>query len=337
MARSTRACGPDMVGETGPLRATIVAPVARGRRTRTPGGDALRRLAANKMGMVGGIIVLFFIFLAFFGQALAPQDALLQDLNRIAEPPSVQNWFGTDELGRDFFSRILAGARTALLVAALVTLISAAIGTVVGLISAYTGGLVDGILMRIADVLLAFPPFLLAAFLNATLRSPVEERLKGLSTLTGIAVFGSKEVIDFIVVFGGLAIVGWSGYARLIRSQVLSLREREFVEAARAIGAPARAILFRHILPNSIAPIIIAVSVNFGNAILAESALSYLGVGVQPPTPSWGQMINANLDQWRYYPHLVLVPGGVLTLLILGFNFFGDGVADALNPRTSRK
>ena len=118
---------------------------------------------------------------------------------------------------------------------------------------------------------------------------------------------------------------------------MLSLREREFVEAARAIGAPARTILFRHILPNSITPIIVAVSVNFGNAILAESALSYLGVGIQPPTPSWGQMIFANLDQWRYYPHLVLVPGGVLTLLILGFNFFGDGVADALNPRQSRR
>ena len=114
-------------------------------------------------------------------------------------------------------------------------------------------------------------------------------------------------------------------------------RPNEFVEAARSIGAPARTILFRHILPNSITPIIVAVSVNFGNAILAESALSYLGVGLQPPTPSWGQMIFANLDQWRYYPHLVLVPGGVLTLLILGFNFFGDGVADALNPRQSRR
>lgn len=320
------------------MRATLAAPVARRlRRQRTPGGDALRRLAANRMALVGGFIVLFFVFLALFGQALAPQDALLQDLNRITEPPSAQNWFGTDELGRDFFSRIMAGARTALLVAVLVTLISAAIGTVVGLISAYAGGLVDGICMRLADVLLAFPPFLLAAFLNATLRSPVEHRLTGFAKLTGIAAFGSKEVIDFIVVFGGLAIVGWSGYARLIRSQVLSLREREFVESARAIGAPARVILFRHILPNSIAPIIIAVSVNFGNAILSESALSYLGVGVQPPTPSWGQMINANLDQWRYYPHLVLVPGGVLTLLILGFNFFGDGVADALNPRRSRK
>ena len=318
-------------------RAVTLAPTTMRSKLRSPSRAALRRLAANRMAIVGGLIVLFFIFLALFGQVLAPQDALLQDLNRVSEPPSAQNWFGTDELGRDFFSRIMAGARTALLVAGLVTLISATLGTVIGLVSAYARGWVDAVCMRIADVLLAFPPFLLAAFLNATLRSPVERHLTALASVTGIAALGSKEVIDFIVVFGGLAVVGWSGYARLIRSQVLSLREREFVEAARSIGAPARTILFRHILPNSFAPIIIAVSVNFGNAILSESALSYLGVGVQPPTPSWGQMINANLDQWRYYPHLILVPGGVLTLLILGFNFFGDGVADALNPRQNKR
>jgi peptide/nickel transport system permease protein len=191
--------------------------------------------------------------------------------------------------------------------------------------------------MRLADLLMAFPSFLLAAFLNATMRKPVENQLKNLSDLTGIGFFDNREVVDFVVVFGALAVVGWSGYARLIRSQVLSLREREFVEAARSIGASTPSILRRHVLPNSIAPIIVAVSVNFGNAILAESALSYLGVGIQPPTPSWGQMINANLDQWRYYPHLVLVPGGVLALLILGFNFLGDGVADALNPKQGRR
>lgn len=304
---------------------------------RSPGRDALRRLLANRMAVFGGVIVLIFIFIACFGGAITPQDALLQDLNRVAEPPSRTNWLGRDELGRDFLSRILAGARTALLVAGLVTGISAGLGTVIGLISAYAGGWLDGLLMRFADILLAFPTFLLAAFLNATLRPPVERQMVRLSSATGIDAIGSKEVIDFVVVFGALAVISWSRYARLIRSQVLSLREREFVEAARSIGAPARTILFRHILPNSIAPIIVAVSVNFGNAILSESALSYLGVGVQPPTPSWGQMINANLDQWRYYPHLVLAPGGVLTLLILGFNFFGDGVADALNPRQSRR
>ena len=307
------------------------------RRHRGPWRDAARRLLSNRMALVGGTIVLLFVFLAIFGQYLAPQNALQQDLSNIAATPSGAHWFGTDELGRDFFSRILAGARTALIVSVLVTFISAGIGTAVGLISAYARGWVDSVFMRIADLLLAFPPFLLAAFLNATLRPPVKRLLTGIADATGLGFLSDKSFIDFIVVFGALAVISWSGYARLIRSQVLSLREREFVEAARAIGAPTRVILFRHILPNSIAPIIVAISVNFGNAILAESALSYLGVGIQPPTPSWGQMINANLDQWRYYPHLILIPGGVLALLILGFNFFGDGVADALNPRQSRR
>ena len=317
-----------------PARAAF-PPVSR--RNRGPWRDAARRLLSNRMATLGGGIVLLFVFLALFGQYLAPQNALQQDLTNIAAPPTGAHWFGTDELGRDFFSRILAGARTALIVSVLVTFISAGIGTAVGLISAYARGWVDSVFMRFADLLLAFPAFLLAAFLNATMRPPMKRLLTDLATTTGLGFLAGKEFVDFIVVFGALAVISWSGYARLIRSQVLSLREREFVEAARAIGAPTWVILFRHILPNSIAPIIVAISVNFGSAILAESALSYLGVGIQPPTPSWGQMINANLDQWRYYPHLILIPGAVLTLLILGFNFFGDGIADALNPRQSSR
>jgi ABC-type dipeptide/oligopeptide/nickel transport system permease subunit len=304
---------------------------------RPPWRAALGRLAANRMAIVGGAIVGLFVVLALVGNALAPHDPLYQDLYRISETPSADHWLGTDELGRDLLSRIMAGARTALIVATLVALISAGLGTIIGLVSAYLGGWVDGALMRLADILLAFPPFLLAAFLNATLRPPVARRMEDLSETTGVALFANREVIDFVVVFGALAAVSWSGYARLIRSQVLSLRQREFVEAARSIGAGMPTILRRHVLPNAVAPVIVAVSVNFGNAILAESALSYLGVGIQPPTPSWGQMINANLDQWRYYPHLVLVPGAVLALLILGFNFFGDGVADALNPRQGKR
>jgi len=285
------------------------------------------------MAVVGGIVVLFFVLLAIVGNALAPYDPLHQDLLNLNQTPTVQHWLGTDEVGRDLLSRIMGGARTALLIATLVTLISAGLGTVIGLTAAYLGGIVDSILMRFADLLLAFPAFLLAAFLNATLRPSVARHMEAWSATPGFGFLGNREVIDFIVVFGALSLVGWSGYARLIRSQVLSIREREYVEAARSIGVSTPAILRRHILPNSIAPVIVAVSVNFGNAVLSESALSYLGVGVQPPTPSWGQMINANLDQWRYYPHLILVPGGVLALLILGFNFLGDGVADALNPR----
>lgn len=304
-------------------------------KARGPWHAAMQRMMRNRMAMFGGAIVLFFVFLAIFGPLIAPRDPLLQNLLDTNQEPSRAHWFGTDQLGRDVFSRILVGARTALLISALVTFIAAGLGTIFGLVSAYAGGWIDSAFMRVADLLLAFPPFLLAAFLSATLRPPIAHQLERLATATGVGFFANREVIDIVVVFGTLAAVSWSGYARLIRSQVLSLREQEFIEAARSIGAPTRTILFRHMLPNSIAPIIVAVSVNFGGAILAAAALSYLGIGVQPPTPAWGQMINTNLAQWRYHPDLILFPGGALALLILGFNFLGDGIADALNPRQS--
>ena len=304
---------------------------------RGPWRDAIRRLVHNKTAMFGFVLILMFTFVGVFGQAVAPFDPLRQDLYAIATPPDSTHWFGTDELGRDMFSRILTGARTAMLVATMVTFIAAGLGTIIGLISAYAGGWIDTVLMRFADLLLAFPAFLLAAFINATLRPPYQNLMDRLSGATGISMFSGKAFVDYTLIFGALALVSWSGYARLIRGQVLALREQEFVEAARSVGASTRIILFRHILPNSFTPIVVAISVNFGNAILAESALSFLGVGIQPPTPSWGQMINANLDQWRYTPHLVLAPGIALALLILAFNFFGDGVADALNPRRTTK
>ncbi len=304
---------------------------------RGPWRDAIRRLVHNKTAMFGFVLILMFTFVGVFGQAVAPYDPLRQDLYAIATPPDSTHWFGTDELGRDMFSRILTGARTAMLVATMVTFIAAGLGTIIGLISAYAGGWIDTVLMRFADLLLAFPAFLLAAFINATLRPPYQNLMDRLSGATGISMFSGKAFVDYTLIFGALALVSWSGYARLIRGQVLALREQEFVEAARSVGASTRIILFRHILPNSFTPIVVAISVNFGNAILAESALSFLGVGIQPPTPSWGQMINANLDQWRYNPHLVLAPGIALALLILAFNFFGDGVADALNPRRTTK
>jgi len=304
---------------------------------RGPWRDAIRRLVHNKTAMFGFVLILMFTFVGVFGEAVAPYDPLRQDMYAIATPPDGTHWFGTDELGRDMFSRILTGARTAMLVATMVTFIAAGLGTIIGLISAYAGGWIDTVLMRFADLLLAFPAFLLAAFINATLRPPYQNQMDRLSGATGISMFSGKAFVDYTLIFGALALVSWSGYARLIRGQVLALREQEFVEAARSVGASTRIILFRHILPNSFTPIVVAISVNFGNAILAESALSFLGVGIQPPTPSWGQMINANLDQWRYTPHLVLAPGIALALLILAFNFFGDGVADALNPRRTTK
>lgn len=263
-----------------------------------PWRNAGRHLLRSRNGQVGGAIVLLFLVMAVFGQALAPRDPLTQDLYRISEPPSADYWLGTDEIGRDFLSRILEGARTAMLIATLVTFIAAGTGALFGLVSAYLGGWVDGVLMRVADVVMSVPTLLFAAFVTATLRATVERFLARVASSSGIESLANRTAVDFFAVVFALSVVTWPGYARLIRSQVLSIKEREYIDAARSLGASTEAILRRHVLPNSIAPIVVAVSVNFGNALLSESALSYLGIGIQPPTPSWGQMINANLDQW---------------------------------------
>lgn len=304
--------------------------------TRGPWRDAFRRFIRNPIGLLGAGIVLFYIVVAIFGPALNPADPLKQDWQRIAEPPSREHLLGTDELGRDMLSRIIGGARTALGVAFAVTLMTAALGTLIGLVSGYLRGWTDAALMRLTDFLMGFPSFVFAAFLTATLRPPAVRMGQRLAESTGLTWLGNRVLIDYILVFGALTLVSWYGYARLVRGQVLSLREREFVEAARAMGATTWWVMVHHILPNSVTPVIVAASVSLGSAVLAESALSFLGIGVQPPAPSWGQMIQANLDQWRYKPHLVVIPGVVLAVLTLGFNFVGDAVADALNPRQQR-
>ncbi len=279
-----------------------------------------RRFLRHRMATAGLVVLVMLVLSAILAE-LAPHDPNALAATARKQGPSVDHWFGTDKVGRDIFARTLYGGRISLVIGLAATGVALAIGTVVGALAGYFGGKTDAALMRLTDVFLCFPQLFVLIVLGTLIRTTSLRVLQG-------------SIAPIAVVIG---VLSWMGLARIVRATVLSLREREFVEAARAIGASPRTILFRHILPNSIAPIIVAVSVNFGNAILAESALSYLGVGVQPPTPSWGQMINANLDQWRYYPHLVLAPGGVLALLILGFNFFGDGVADALNPRQSRR
>jgi ABC-type dipeptide/oligopeptide/nickel transport system permease subunit len=240
-------------------------------------------------------------------------------------------------LGRDFLSRILYGARTAFLVASMVTILGGSIGVLLGATAALSDGWVGGLIMRLSDVVLAFPTLLLAVFANKTLRPAVQSQFDSLYDLTGIELFHSRLVGDYLVVFGALALVSWPGMTRLVRGQVLSLKHAEFVEAARASGASTSWIITRHILPNVLGPVIVSVTVGFGGAMLLESGLSYLGVGIQPPGASWGGMINENLDKWRYTPHLVLVPGGVLAVVIFAFNFFGDGLNDALNPRRRRR
>ncbi len=299
--------------------------------------DAWDSAIRNPFALGGAIIIVVFVLAAIFGPLISPYGVNEQNLLNVEQPPSWQHWLGTDELGRDFLSRILAGARTAFLVASMVTVIGGTIGVLMGAAAAMSDGWVGGLIMRVTDVVLAFPALLLAVFANKTMRPAVQGQFIRLYEWTGVEIFRSRLLGDYLVVFGAIALVAWPGMARLVRGQVLSLKHAEFVEAARASGASTFWIISRHTLPNVLGPVIVSVTVGFGAAMLLESGLSYLGVGIQPPGASWGAMINENLDKWRYTPHLVLVPGAVLAIVIFAFNFFGDGLNDALNPRRRRR
>jgi peptide/nickel transport system permease protein len=295
--------------------------------------DAWRRLIRNRMAILGLAIVIVVVAMALFGSQIAPFSPTKQDLDHVAEGPSAIHWLGTDQLGRDYFSRIVAGARTALLVGFTVTFISCGLGLLLGAVSAYFGGLTDMVISRLSDATMAFPKLLLASFVNATAKPPFQALLAWLGATTGLALLTNTVIADYIVVLAALSLTLWYGYARLARGEILRLRESDFVLSARAIGASPWQIIQRHLIPNALAPIIIYATAGIGEAMLLEASLSYLGIGIQPPGASWGEMISTSIDQWRYAPHLVAIPGIVLAVAVLGFNLLGDGVNDALDPR----
>jgi len=299
--------------------------------------DAGRRLVRNKLSMLGVIIFAWLVFMAIFGPAVAPYPYMEQNLDRVAETPSWDYWLGTDDLGRDMLSRILWGARTAGIVAIISTTMSLTVGVVLGSLGAFAGGWVDWLIARLVDVTMSIPQLLVASLVASTARTPVAVWVDEMYTRTGWSFFSTPAYVDLIVVFGALAFIQWPGYARLIRGQILSLREKEFVEGARAVGVHQGRILFQYLIPNALGPIIVAVTFGFAGAIVAEAALSFLGVGVQPPQPSWGTMIRDNALSWRYRPWLVAVPGFTIGLISLGINFLGDGLNDALNPKQAER
>ena len=265
------------------------------------------------MTKVGGAIVLAAVLAALFGPALAPFDPADQQLALRLEGPTGPHPFGLDELGRDILARVLSGARISLLVGLVVVSISASAGIALGSIAGYFGGRIDEAISRIIDVLLAFPGLLLAIAL--------------------VAVLGPSLTN---VVFA-LSLIGWVGYARLVRGQVLRARELEFVQAARALGAGTGRILLRHVIPTTLPAVTVQATLGMGGAILAEAALSFLGLGVQPPTPSWGTMLSYGRSHLLDAPHLTVFPGLAIAVLVLGFNFLGDGLRDALDPATTRR
>jgi peptide/nickel transport system permease protein len=263
------------------------------------------------MTKVGGAIVLIAVLAALFGPALTSFDPADQQLALRLEGPTGLHWFGLDELGRDILARVLSGARISLLVGLVVVSVSSTIGIALGSIAGYFGGRIDEAISRVIDILLAFPGLLLAIALVAVLGP----------NLTNVVL--------------ALSLIGWVGYARLVRGQVLRARELEFVQAARALGASTTRILTRHVIPTTLPAVTVQATLGMGGAILAEAALSFLGLGVQPPTPSWGTMLNYGRAHLLDAPHLTVFPGLAIAVLVLGFNFLGDGLRDALDPATA--
>ena len=273
----------------------------------------LRQIVAVKTVGVGGVIVAVAVLAALIGPIVAPFDSASQDLALRLDGPSLRHWFGLDELGRDILSRVLAGARISMLVGLVVVSISSTVGIAVGAAAGYFGGRVDEVLSRAIDILMAFPGLLLA--------------------IAMVAVLGPSL---FNVVFA-LSLIGWVGYARLVRGQVLRARELEFVQAARALGASTPRVLVRHVIPTTLPAVTVQATLGMGGAILAEASLSFLGLGVQPPTPSWGTMLNYGRIHLLDAPHLTIFPGLAIAVLVLGFNFLGDGLRDVLDPKMSRQ
>lgn len=290
--------------------------------------DAWGRLRKNRLAILGLVLVFLLLFAGVFGPVIAPWPYQVQDLQAVfaggggpLPPGSPNHILGTDQLGRDLLSRLLDGARISVSVAFVVQLVILLIGVPIGALAGWFGGRLDNLLMRFTDVIYAFPDLLFIILLSVAFRE----------------TFFGKALDGLLLVFVAIGITSWVTVARLVRGQMLSLKETEFVEAARAIGVTDRRIVTRHLLPNGIGPVIVAVTLGIPGAILAEATLAYIGVGVQPPRASWGSLIAEGQKFIRSEPHLVVFPAIFIALALIGFTFLGDGLRDALDPKLKGK
>jgi peptide/nickel transport system permease protein len=263
----------------------------------------------SPLTVAGLVLVALLAFIAATAPLIAPADPLEQELSERLKPPSSEHWLGTDQLGRDVLSRMIYGARISLLIGIVVVALAAGVGVFVGLLAGFSGGWLDESLMRLTDVFFAFPALILAMAISGALGP----------SLTNAMI--------------AIAIVSWPVYARLVRAQVLSLRELEYVEASRSLGASSGRIMWKHILPNTLSPLLVQASFDMGAAILAAAGLSFIGFGTQPPTPEWGIMVSDGRNYIATHPWLSLYPGLAILLTVAAFNLIGDGLRDALDPR----
>lgn len=287
---------------------TVAAPSSK---KRSPWREVWQRLQRDKMAMLGLIILSFIVFLAVFADVIADYDTVViaQNLSERLQGPSWSHWLGTDEFGRDIFARIIHGARVSLMVGALSVAIAILIGGGLGAVAGYYGGRLDNVVMRVMDIFLAVPSILLA-----------------------IAIVSALGANLMNLMFA-IAISSVPTYARVVRASVLTLRDQEFVEAARAIGASDSRIIFRHIIPNALSPVIVQGALGVAGAILSTAGLSFIGLGIQPPEPEWGAMLSGGRQYLRHAWHVTTFPGLTIMITILALNLLGDGLRDALDPR----
>ena len=271
--------------------------------------DAMRRLRKNRLAMAGFVVVVFLAVVAIFADVLAPYSYTKVNFGRLNEGPSRDYFFGTDQIGRDLFSRMIYGARVSMLVGLGAQFIVVAIGVPIGALSGYLGGRTDLLLTRFIDVMYAFPRLLFVILVMSMLGA------------------------GLMNIFIAIGLTGWVGIARQTRAQVLAIKEKEYIDGARALGAGFTRVLARHVLPNALTPIVVAVTFGIPEAIFTEAALSFIGVGINPPTPSWGQMVGEGQQYLRSYWHLCVFPSIAIAVTMLAFTFFGDGVRDALDPK----
>lgn len=276
---------------------------------RTPGQAVMHALAHHWVASTGILILLCITAMAVFAPFLAPYNPNEQDLYHVLEGPSRMHLLGTDDVGRDLLSRVIFGSRVTLLIGVLSTLFSALIGVLLGLAAGYKGGIIDMVIMRTTDTFMCMPNLILLLVIMSAVGPGMESLILSITVLQ------------------------WTGFARIVRGQVMQVRELPYIEASKALGASGFRIIFRHLLPNVMGPIIVAASIALGGNIMLESAVSFFGLGVQPPTPSWGNELRIGYSYLEIVPLFSFAPGLMITLAVLGFNFMGDGLRDALDPR----
>lgn len=296
---------------------------------------SIRRLLRKKLGVACLTIILLMYGSGILAPLVTPYGFNDQDLSITKQGPSISHPFGTDRLGRDIFTRIIYGLRTTVIIT-IVTLVTGSllIGISLGLLAGYFGRFIDTLIMRVGEVSSAFPEIFLVLIIISTVKAPVTVWVRKIEDIVGFDIV-SLGVVDYLVLSLALAIFSWFGMARLVRGQVLQVRENQYVEAARGIGVPTSRILMRHVLPNVMGPVIVMVSAGLAGVAGSEVLLSFLGIGIQPPTPSLGLMIfeNGSISVLRSNPHLLLFPVLTLSMLLFTFNLLGDAVNDAFNPR----